>query len=147
MDDQPRPNEHRASDADRDVVAEDLREAFGEGRLDQDEYQRRLDAVWQSRTYGELDRLTADLPQPVQRGLAQQNDDERLAPAERKKNDLTDHLGEWTAWLGGAVIMIGIWGITSLANGELNDFWPAIPLAIWALVLVVSGFGNRSSGK
>ncbi|MEU6666226.1 DUF1707 domain-containing protein [Streptomyces sp. NPDC046727] len=52
----------RASDADRDRVAEVLRDALAEGRLDMDEFEERLEAVYASRTYGELAPLTRDLP-------------------------------------------------------------------------------------
>jgi hypothetical protein len=34
--------------------------------------------------------------------------------------------------------MIGIWGITSLSSGELQNFWPAIPLGIWAVFVIAS---------
>ncbi|WP_026875018.1 DUF1707 SHOCT-like domain-containing protein [Jiangella gansuensis] len=143
MTDRPaRRDDQRAGDTDRDLVAGDLRDAFSEGRLDADEYERRLDAVWKSRTYGELDRLTADLPQPLQRERARAEEERQKALAERKKRETREYLGEWQAWLGGAVIMIGIWGVTSLANGEFNNFWPAIPLGIWAVILLVSAFGR-----
>jgi Domain of unknown function (DUF1707) len=52
----------RASDADRDQVAERLRHATGEGRLVAEELEERLEAVFAARTYGELDALVADLP-------------------------------------------------------------------------------------
>jgi fatty acid desaturase len=52
----------RASDADRDAVAERLRHAAVEGRLDADELEQRLHTAFRARTYGELDRLLADLP-------------------------------------------------------------------------------------
>jgi hypothetical protein len=56
----------RASDADRDAVAERLRRAAVEGRLEPDELEQRLHLALRARTYGELDRLLADLPaQPV----------------------------------------------------------------------------------
>jgi Domain of unknown function (DUF1707) len=56
----------RASDADRDAVAERLRQAAVEGRLDPDELEQRLHAALRAKTYGELDRLLGDLPsQPV----------------------------------------------------------------------------------
>jgi Flp pilus assembly protein TadB len=54
----------RASDTDRDAVTERLREAAGEGRLDPDELEERVDSALRARTYGELDRLVADLPGP-----------------------------------------------------------------------------------
>ena len=52
----------RASDGDRDAVAERLRRAAGEGRLEPDELEERLHAALRARTYGELRRLLADLP-------------------------------------------------------------------------------------
>lgn len=52
----------RASDADRDRVAEALREAFAEGRLDADEHGDRVDRAYKAKTLGELAPLLADLP-------------------------------------------------------------------------------------
>ncbi|WP_019545319.1 DUF1707 SHOCT-like domain-containing protein [Streptomyces sulphureus] len=52
----------RASDADRDRIAEILREALAEGRLDAAEHAERLDAVYEAKTLGELEPLIADLP-------------------------------------------------------------------------------------
>lgn len=60
-DDAPAPD-LRASDADRERVAEVLRDALAEGRLDMEEFQERLDATYQARTYGELAPITRDLP-------------------------------------------------------------------------------------
>jgi hypothetical protein len=52
----------RASDADRERVAEVLRDALAEGRLDMAEFEERLDATYRARTYGELAPITRDLP-------------------------------------------------------------------------------------
>ena len=52
----------RASDADRDAVAERLRQAAVEGRLEPDELEERLHTALRARTYGELDPLLSDLP-------------------------------------------------------------------------------------
>ncbi|MDH6584959.1 hypothetical protein M2164_005266 [Streptomyces sp. SAI-208] len=54
--------ELRASDADRERVAEVLRDALAEGRLDMEEFEERLDATYRARTYGELAPITRDLP-------------------------------------------------------------------------------------
>lgn len=65
----PSPGGMRASDRDRDQVAEVLREAAAEGRLSMDELDERLDLVYGAKTYAELVPITADLPaagtQPV----------------------------------------------------------------------------------
>ena len=53
----------RASDADRDRVAEVLREAYAEGRLDAAEHTERIESAYNAKTLGELAPLLADLPQ------------------------------------------------------------------------------------
>jgi hypothetical protein len=53
----------RASDADRERVADILREAAGDGRLTMEELDERLDAVYAAKTYAELEPITRDLPQ------------------------------------------------------------------------------------
>jgi len=59
----------RASDADREATAERLRQHHIDGRLDQDEFQARLDSCFAARTMGELAELTHDLPAgPARRG-------------------------------------------------------------------------------
>jgi hypothetical protein len=58
----------RASDADRDAIAERLRAAAVEGRLEPDELEERLHRALRARTYGDLRRLVADLPAPARRG-------------------------------------------------------------------------------
>ncbi|HWG00328.1 MAG TPA: DUF1707 domain-containing protein [Trebonia sp.] len=56
----------RASDHDRDVVVDGLREAYVAGRLTLQEFNERTAAAYAGRTWGELRKLTEDLPsQPV----------------------------------------------------------------------------------
>jgi hypothetical protein len=52
----------RISDEDRHKVAEVLRQAAGEGRIDLDELDERLEATFHAKTYGELVPITVDLP-------------------------------------------------------------------------------------
>jgi len=56
------PTQLRISDAERHQVAEILREAAGEGRLDLDELDQRLEATYAARTYADLVPITLDLP-------------------------------------------------------------------------------------
>ena len=51
----------RASDADRDQVAEVMSMAFAEGRLSREEYDERLDALLRAKTFDDLVGLTRDL--------------------------------------------------------------------------------------
>jgi len=56
------PSQLRISDADRHQVAEVLREAAGEGRIDLTELDERLEATYAARTYADLVPITLDLP-------------------------------------------------------------------------------------
>ncbi|MEO5709549.1 MAG: DUF1707 domain-containing protein, partial [Nocardioidaceae bacterium] len=56
------PSRLRISDDDRHKVAEVLRQAAGEGRIDLDELDQRLEAAYAAKTYGELVPITVDLP-------------------------------------------------------------------------------------
>ena len=52
----------RVSDADRNKVADLLRDAAGEGRIDLDELEERLEATYAAKTYADLVPITHDLP-------------------------------------------------------------------------------------
>ena len=54
--------ELRASDADRDRIADMLRDALAEGRLTAEEHAERVEGVLATKTVGELDRFVQDLP-------------------------------------------------------------------------------------
>ena len=62
------PDHMRASDQDRERVAEILRDAAGEGRLDMGELDERLEAVYSAKTYAELEPITHDLPRAAVAG-------------------------------------------------------------------------------
>ncbi|MFJ2257833.1 DUF1707 domain-containing protein [Streptomyces sp. NPDC087844] len=52
----------RASDADRDRIADMLRDAHAEGRLTAEEHAERVEEVFRAKTVGELEPLVRDLP-------------------------------------------------------------------------------------
>jgi hypothetical protein len=58
----PREAAMRISDADRHDVAEELRKAAGEGRIDLAVLEERLVAAYAAKTYADLVPITADLP-------------------------------------------------------------------------------------
>ena len=60
----PDPSQMRISDADRQRVADVLRDAAGEGRIDLDELEERLELTWAAKTYAELVPITLDLQAP-----------------------------------------------------------------------------------
>jgi hypothetical protein len=55
----------RASDAEREQVVVQLREAAAEGRLTLDEFSQRVEAAYAAKTHDALEPLTADLPAVV----------------------------------------------------------------------------------
>ncbi|TDQ48259.1 DUF1707 SHOCT-like domain-containing protein [Actinorugispora endophytica] len=132
------PKRMRASDADRDAAAERLAVALAEGRLDLEEYDRRLTLAMRAVVMGDLVLLTADLPQPP----PPEPDPPELVPSEARElvpsSTWQDWIDEWRWWLGGAIIMTGIWGVTSVIGGDLLPFWPLVPLGIWAAILLAA---------
>jgi hypothetical protein len=62
---QPQPPELRASDAERERTADQLRHAAGEGRLTVEELDERLNAAYAARTRGDLEQLVRDVAVPV----------------------------------------------------------------------------------
>src|SRR3954447_2466651 len=58
-------DEMRAGDADRQAVADQLKAALEEGRLDLGEYDERLQRTYSARTFGDLNGLLDDLPGTV----------------------------------------------------------------------------------
>lgn len=61
----PDPSLLRISDADRQKVAEVLRDAAGEGRIDLEELDERLELAFGAKTYADLVPITADLHLPA----------------------------------------------------------------------------------
>ncbi|MCA1683342.1 MAG: DUF1707 domain-containing protein, partial [Actinobacteria bacterium] len=59
----------RASDTERDAVAERLRSAAAEGRILASELEHRLGIALRARTLGELDAVVSDLPRAPRRQL------------------------------------------------------------------------------
>ena len=109
----------RASDSDRESVAERLRRHHGDGRLDTEELQERIERCYQAKTVGELDQLLADLP-PEQNAVKR---------------------GDWRrTWLIAPVpLIIGLLAICAVAGRHAA--WLAIPLLFLTLRLFV--FGRR----
>ncbi len=60
-----RPEDMRASDADRNLVQDRLRRAHELGQLDLHEFDERVGTAWAARTRGELAAVVADLPVPA----------------------------------------------------------------------------------
>ncbi|SDJ88182.1 protein of unknown function [Actinopolyspora mzabensis] len=151
------PNERgvRASDAEREAVAERLRHAMNEGRLDIAEFDERVGQAYAAVTRAELEPLTRDLPdtsRPARQGRsavpAVGNDDEHEQSVERNRGRRSRG-AEWRDWAGTSFVLVGIWLITSIASGGPTFFWPIFPMGIWAVILLSSmifGSGEDERG-
>ncbi|HEY9377459.1 MAG TPA: DUF1707 domain-containing protein, partial [Jiangellaceae bacterium] len=127
--------EMRASDSDRDRVAAVLRDAHADGRLAQDELLERLGATYEARTYGDLDRLVADLPRPSRPPATRPSSgpaDRPVAtsPARRPTGN-TALTAAWWVWGTAVSINMVIWLLVSISSGTAAYFWPAWVAGPW----------------
>jgi hypothetical protein len=114
----------RASDSDRERVAEALREAAAEGRLDLEELDQRLDLVFSAKTYAELEPITADLPTAAHgQGIAPQARSGSLG-TNRYGGEASDH---FAVAILGAFSRKGSWvvppvmsAVAIMGGGELD---------------------------
>lgn len=130
----------RASDADRGNAASMLSGALAEGRLDNDEYDQRLEQVKNSKTLGELVPILTDVtPDAGDRTAAATSDQPSAAG-----DVVWGVFPRW--WLGLAVLFNVIWLVTCLTTGSLIYYWPLWPMlgtAIPMLLGLISGGGRR----
>jgi len=106
----------RASDADRERLAEELRAHAVAGRIDTDELEERLQAAYAARTLGELDALRRDLPATPEQ-LA-------LVARERRSQLVRRTIQQTGGSLGAFAICTAIW----LGSGASGFFWPVFVL-------------------
>jgi Domain of unknown function (DUF1707) len=110
----------RTSDEQRERAAQDIREHFAAGRLDEDELDSRVQAAYSAKTQHDLDTLLADLPK-LPASPAQQK-----AELAARRRLLQRRLLQETG--GGAALFLVctvIW-ITSGASGQFWPIWVAL---------------------
>ncbi|MUL42405.1 DUF1707 domain-containing protein [Streptomonospora sp. PA3] len=128
--------EVRASDADRDRVAKLLQRHFADGRLDGDEFNSRLETAYSARTRGELEPLTADLPERDLAELAAESV-KPPPPLGAEGGLLRDPVLAipWALWGGVNLLCFTIWLIlflTGVGDGYPWFLWVAVP---WGMVM------------
>ena len=127
-------DEMRAADADRQAVAEKLKAALDEGRLDLHEYDERLQQAYAAKTYGDLEGLLTDLP--VSAGGV---------PA---VSATPDHLTRrwllhiWSSYIPVVGITTAIWLVSAIAAQELLYFWPVWVAGPWGFLLIWQTIGG-----
>jgi hypothetical protein len=116
-----------ASDADRDAVTDRLRDAAGEGRLQPEELEERVDAALRARTYGELGRLVADLPR--------HGEEPWVHPSWRTTGLARSALvgGGLAAAVVLAVVLVALVVLLVLAVAALAAAWWAAVVIFWLL--------------
>ena len=137
----------RAGDGDRQAVADRLKAALDEGRLDLYEYDERLQKTYAAKTYGDLSGLLDDLPGPVPHQRSQVHQYRAPAAAPLSPPEQTPSRAQRvTGWVGpyGGVIAVCviIWAITSISSGHLNYFWP-----VWMLIPLIFGLTGSRAGR
>ncbi|MFC0864725.1 DUF1707 domain-containing protein [Sphaerimonospora cavernae] len=139
--------EMRASDGDRDRVAAALREHVAEGRLTVDEFNDRLEQVYRSRTYGELAKLTADLPE-IDLHTLPATVGRTVSPAPQTTRRRTALKAAWAGWATVSAINWSIWLILVITGGQLIYPWPLWVMGPWgAALLLGSIFGTAGQAR
>jgi uncharacterized membrane protein YccC len=139
----------RASDADRDRIADALREHYAAGRLSLEEFGDRLDLAYAARTLGDLDALMADLPAvdlgQLPAALLRAGSSPR--PARPGSPGPVEPTGgrrspawraAWGSWLAISLCAFMIW-LLSGANGGPWFLWVALPIGALLLGRWVTG--------
>ena len=139
-------DEMRAADADRQAVADRLKTALDEGRLDLHEYDERLQQAYAARTYGDLHPLLSDLPSttlpvPTERGSG--------TPVTASDGEVRRQwlFALWSSWILVVGINVVIWLVVSLANNDLVYFWPAWVAGPWGAGLVMATITGLANGE
>ncbi len=115
----------RVSDADRHRVADRLREAAGEGRLDLEELDERLEATYRAKTYADLRPITADLPADAAQARAAAVRPPAVVPAEAYPSSLalmstTRRTGRWLVQDGHTAVAVMGTVVLDLREAQLE---------------------------
>jgi hypothetical protein len=136
----------RAADSDRQYVADRLREALNEGRLNLGEYDDRLKQAYAARTYGELDGLLHDLPTvaPAEKARLATTASPTLPatgpPFDRQRIPVWLQ-ATWGSWLTTSLVCFVIYLITS-PGGYPWPLWVAGPWGAILLAKTISAYGS-----
>jgi hypothetical protein len=110
-----------AGNRDRERTADLLGQALAQGYLQIDEYEARLQAVYQTHTAPQLRELLADLPVDRIRRHDPRRRAARIAAARR---GVRIHLG---AYLAMAAVVLAVWAAVAATTSAIY-FWPIWPI-------------------
>jgi hypothetical protein len=128
-------SELRVSDGERQAAVDRLRLAHDEGRLDLEEYDRRLAAAYASVTYGDLDQLFLDLPAPGTAPLLHRPP-KPATPAARTAGAVALRTGGafarmplalkvlWITYASVVAVNLTVWLLVTVSSAGAIYFWP-----------------------
>lgn len=139
----------RASDADRERTALLLREHHAEGRLTVEEFHDRLDKVFEAKTIGELDALTADLPgidlyrlpaagiRPAPPGTLRPRGGRGSAVNRRSDGTVSpQRVATWVTWAAISSLLFAAWlGVGLISGGAAWFPWFLLVVIPWAIAI------------
>jgi hypothetical protein len=163
----PERREMRISDAERDGVAAILRDAAGEGRLDLEELDERLTAVYAAKTYGDLEPITRDLPSPSASPTPVATRGDRIGGTATSRTAVGimsgfERKGAWVA--PHTFNAVAFWGGGQIDLREARFEGPEVTINAWAVmggieilvpedaevhvsgIGIMGGFDHRASG-
>lgn len=130
----------RAGDRDRQKTAARLGQALAQGYLRLDEYDQRVQKVFQTNTAGELKELLADLP--IDR-IRRADPRRRAARAAAARKGVRIHLA---AYLAMTAVVLAVWAAVAATTGA-SYFWPIWPILGAAIGLVSHALAVRPAVK
>ncbi|HWS38233.1 MAG TPA: DUF1707 domain-containing protein [Actinoplanes sp.] len=129
----------RAGDVDRQRVADQLKAALDEGRLDLSEYDERVQKAYAAKTFGDFGGLLDDLPGTVPVSKSQVAPMTPVVGEPARKGEQKHRSGvQGMAFVFGICVLVWVMGGT----GYFWPMWVAIPL-VWAALAYFRDRGNR----
>jgi hypothetical protein len=126
----------RVSNADRTEVADRLSKHYGDGRLDEDEFNERLDRAMKAKTQADLHGVFADLPDSPPE-MSRPEEPRAMVP-QRRHRSLFGRV---------VVIILAVIVISSLWHAVMNPFWGLATGGLyvpWLLIGAIAFFVWRS---
>jgi Domain of unknown function (DUF1707) len=121
----------RVSDEQRERAAQEIREHYAAGRLNDDELDNRVQAAYKAQTKDELQRVRADLPvlPPTQQELRAQH--------VQRRSELQRRLLQQT---GGGAALFALCTVIWVAAGASGMFWPVWVALVALIPLIRNGW-------
>jgi hypothetical protein len=121
----------RVSDAERAEVADRLSKHYSEGRLDQAEFDQRVDQAMRAKTQSDLDGLFDDLPLPDEPEPSETLDAGRVAPRRRDQRPHHHH----------PVLLLALMVLVAVGLGHalVQLYVPWLLIGLLAVVWLVYG--------